>query len=479
MSSNALFSTFACIGLSLAGLALFASTQPPHAARPAGGEWPELSKLTPASLASEVESLRQQLRQTDAAAATAVREAKDLKAALAQAAEAVAQIPVELETLGQQLTTIEGALRQAVAEREAASQDLADYSQRFCDFQKLSPGYEEVRRAERVLGGKRLTTREEAYWRERPELKNSAFAYAKKHREFLINKQKLANDAALAAEHCQAIEGKLATVRWQQTDAPNRLMQARQDLAELPTKIAAVEAELTQQTTARGALQQRLVAAETVKARLDANVLAAKKRAAAQDRLAAELAAKQEQRQRSSSALVFAPAMPAGPSAQPRGLDRLPRGVRNLFLAKIAGIDLGIDAPDVGAYVPDIDLYVPEVNVQVPEVHTYEPNAGLLRPPLADQGPRIHADGRGQTTVNGNRTFVQRSDGPSSLYTRDGQWEWHQMSHGVRGVRYYDDFRGVTQFDYVNPHSGVRIQGEEPYYGNDYGQGWSVQMPAW
>ena len=89
----------------------------------------------------------------------------------------------------------------------------------------------------------------------------------------------------------------------------------------------------------------------------------------------------------------------------------------------------------------------------------------------------MHRDGYGVTQVSGNKTLVQRADGSTTLYTRDGDWEAVETNTGVQGMRFYDDMRGVTQFDFLNPREGMRTWGEQPYLGNDYGQGWSQQLP--
>jgi hypothetical protein len=133
-----------------------------------------------------------------------------------------------------------------------------------------------------------------------------------------------------------------------------------------------------------------------------------------------------------------------------------------LILAEAAGVDTGVDL------LPDDEMSP----------------IGIVRDVLAPVGVpavgvEIHSDGMGVTTRQGNQTLVERANGASSLYTRQGPWESVQYSNGVVGQRYFDDYRGVTQFDFVNPNTGVRTLGEQPYEGNDYGQGWSQQMPLW
>lgn len=91
----------------------------------------------------------------------------------------------------------------------------------------------------------------------------------------------------------------------------------------------------------------------------------------------------------------------------------------------------------------------------------------------------VPRDEEGITQVSGNRTLVQRANGSATLYTREGPWESVDTNIGVAGKRFYDDSRGGTRFDYISRSTGIRTFGEEPYVGNNYGQGWSQKVPAY
>ena len=439
MSSKSVVSTVAGVGLSCVGLAILASTEPPSAEWRSADELPAFDAMSLPALAQEVKSLNSRLQATKVANAAASREVWDFQARLSKASAAVAHLPSEIEALKQQATTLKAAIRQAVEDREAVTQDLAEYAKRFHDFQAHAPSYQQIDCAERALDGGKLTTLEEAYWRELPEAKRSALKYVRSQRTFITNKKKLAAEVASADHHYRALNEKWAGVLRQHADATARLAEVRIELAEVPAQLAAAEAGLTEQSNAQEAIQQRLAVAKRVQSRRYAEA----KKAAERRLLATEQRGRQEA-QASSPAVAFAPA-----------------------------------AADSVVNVAVVPLYERRVIAYESDERIYRANALPPWSPRDEHYDRIHIDGRGLTSVRGNQTLVQRADGPSSMYTRDGNWEWHQMSHGVHGVRYYDDFRGVAQFDYVNPYSMVRTLGEQPYFGNDYGQGWSVQAPAW
>ena len=152
---------------------------------------------------------------------------------------------------------------------------------------------------------------------------------------------------------------------------------------------------------------------------------------------------------------------PVGPQTG-GGLSHLPKAVRTLILAEAAGVDTGLD---LGLN----DTTEPPFIAPLGDVRTVSP---------IQDGVSFHRDGLGRTTRHGNQTLVERVNGPAAIYTREGDWESVQWSNGVHGYRHYDDLRGVQKFDMRNPSNGVRTIGEEPYVGNDYGQGWS-QLMAW
>ena len=165
-----------------------------------------------------------------------------------------------------------------------------------------------------------------------------------------------------------------------------------------------------------------------------------------------------------SSASQIRPSTAEG-NRQPLG--HLPPVVRAIILIDAAGVDLGLDLdPGLGFLLHD--QAATPARIAAGSSHHPSPSYRYL--------PR---DEEGITQVSGNQTLVQRANGSATLYTREAPWELVDTNIGVAGKRFYDDSRGETRFDYIDPSTGIRTFGEEPYVGNNYGQGWSQQVPAY
>ena len=247
----------------------------------------------------------------------------------------------------------------------------------------------------------------------------------------------LAEDVSVAKKVVADAESQLADIRSKLARASQQLARGRQLLQEGPSLLASGEQRLQELQADEKYVVTRLAAAES----------AEKRRAAS--------TAKAERDRRIQQSPKQVASTPAPIRAGLSGFARLPRHLQMLIYAEAAGVNTGLD-------LLSEDRPTSLANI-------------LPEPPAS----YLHADGRGVTHVQGNKKLVQRVDGPSSLYTRNGGWETHEMSQGVWGARYYDDFHGVTRFYYRNPNTGIRTIGEHPYPDNDFGQGWSQQMWGW
>jgi hypothetical protein len=95
-------------------------------------------------------------------------------------------------------------------------------------------------------------------------------------------------------------------------------------------------------------------------------------------------------------------------------------------------------------------------------------------------GADVHADQRGMTYRQGNAQTVERWDGgPSTVYQRQGDWEYRGQTNGVEGYHYYDRQNGVTRFDYRDYRTGQRTIGVNPYPNNPYVRPWSYTEYGW
>jgi hypothetical protein len=367
-------------------------------------------------------------------------------------------LPAEIEGGQRTIPRLAAALAAAASEVKEAQETLSEYSGRFRDFRKLAPPPDLIDRAERLRRGERLSTLEEAAWRENPAAKKAALAYVEKRDRFDANERMLSAELEQARKAYVARAAKLNAARKRSTDAPKELLASQAALPEVSKLLATAEKEMGHLIAERDRLGRELAAAESKRA---VEIAEAQKRAAEESRRLAELERSRKAQPERAAVAAFMPASPPWGSGQKSGLSKLPPVVRTLILAEAAGIDVGVDI------FPEDDPLSPVATIR-----------DAVRP-LVPAGPStaMHADGMGVTHRQGNQTLVERANGPSALYTQEGPWEAVQFSNGVFGRRYYDDSRGITQFDFVNPNAGVRTFGEQPYLGNDFGQGWSQQVP--
>jgi predicted nucleic acid-binding Zn-ribbon protein len=368
------------------------------------------------------------------------RQADALRSEIATAERRIATLPADITRLSKTIPSLENGLqewRQHLTEAETLK---ADYEVRYQKFIQNAPPPDRITDAERELRGKPIRTIAEQFYGPfkldvLQEERKWARGYVVARDRFLANRRVFAKDVLVAQKVVRDAEAQLADARTKLARATSQLAQSRDVLEDGPARLASTEQQLSKLQVDLTSLSPRLAAAESAEQRR----LAASKALAERDRRI-----KKEPKQVAQSPQRW---------IRPNGFSRLPQQVQMMILAEAAGIDLGLS-----------------LNERPTSLANVLPDA-----------PRsyVHNDGRGVTHVQGNQTLVQRANGPSSLYTRDGDWERHEMSHGVWGMRHYDDFREVTRFDYINPHTGIRTIGEQPYPENDFGQGWSQRMRAW
>jgi hypothetical protein len=399
------------------------SRRPPSALESVGGP---VGQDIP-SLRERVGSLNAHLQSLSGEIATLTKQ-RDL------ASEVVESLPDELKELRATLPRLTAALTAATAEAQAAKKTLTQYSGRFKEFRELAPEVDEVDRAERLRRGDRLSTLEEAAWRENPWAKKTALLYISKRDSFASNEQMLGSELTEAKEKQTALAATLATAQEKLAQGPRQLVTNKEAIERNGKRLNECVQLESRMTAERDRLQKQLAAAES---KLAAELAAAQRAAEVQRQREAE-------RKRVAQSQVAVAAAPT--YATP---------------ANRHGRPLAIVLPD------DDD---PPYSRPTQSFRTVEPPRS---------GIGMHRDGRGMTHVLGNQTLVQRDNGFATLYTRNGPWEAVETNTGAWGMRYYDDQRGVTQFDYVNTGAGVETIGEQPYPGNDYGQGWSQQIPLW
>ncbi len=351
------------------------------------------------------------------------------------ASQAVAALPAEIANLRKYVPLWTEQLAKAAAAVKAADHNLAEFSRDFDRFRRTAPTPDQIERADRYSRGERLSTLEEAAWRENPEAKRAAVRYTQGRDELLSIQRTLAAGRDRASEAHNTLVTKLAAAHTRLASASRTLADSQNNLAASGQHIAATKREIDLKTAERERVRQQLVAEE---ARRQAQI-------AATQRAAEARALRETERSRAAPVSASVAAVPA----------LMPR-------TNSSGRPLIIFLSD-----EDDDLQGEPVDL-----------ASVIDSPPA-VGTFAHRDGRGLTHVRGNQTLVERVDGSAALYTREGQWESVQTNSGVQGVRFYDDFRGVTQYDSVNPNSGLRSYGEQPYPGNDFGQGWWRRDPLW
>lgn len=409
-----------------------------------------------------IASLAEQVRASEDEVRNAEQVVRKLKSERASATQAEAELSKELSYLVEKLPRLEAEFRASVDAEKAAVAANHEASERFREYCKQKDPVSDLEKldvaiARLVRQGVRLTAKQQMDWNHvEPEVRRGILNYLR-HRDHLQSEERVrASEVAKLTAKRRSLAGKIVASRARRTDGANELSSCRQILSQVPAaSITAAEAVLARKSATRDRLQAQLVAAEAKRA---AALAAAQKKAAEESRRLADLDRARKARAKQAAVAAAPPAATSWGSGQRSGLSNLPPVVRTLILAEAAGIDVGLDI--------------------FPEDDPITPIREAVRP-LTPIGPSttMHADGMGVTHRQGNQTLVERANGPSALYTQEGPWEAVQYSNGVVGRRYYDDSRGVTQFDFVNPNAGVRTFGEEPYWGNDFGQGWSQRVP--
>lgn len=442
------------------------SVQP--AAQPQGS-WATQGSSTGVPLAS-LQRLTASLAEQVRAAEEEVRDAEQLVSKLKTdrkaAVQAQANLSKELERLAEVLPRLESDLSTCVDAGKKATRAHALSLARFRAYcEKKDPVSDLEKRyvalARLVRDGASLTPRQRMAWNNvGTELQENILKYLRYREHLQEDERALADEVAQLAARYTSLESQLFSSRKRLTEGAHELSRCKQILTQIPeSSVATAEAVLSRKVATRDPLKAQLAAAESKR---NAEIAAASQKQAAEEkwRLAyLERTHKAEAEQAAAAAAM--PAARSWGSGQRGWLSNLPPGVRALVLAEAAGIDVGLDI------FPDDDAMSPLATIRE------------IIPPLAPAGPTstIHADGLGVSHRQGNQTLVERANGPSALYRQEGSWEEVQYSNGVYGMRYYDDYRGVTQFDFFNPNAGIRTFGENPYEGNDYGQGWSQQVP--
>ncbi len=452
------------LGVTAVGVLLFASVEAP------GGLAPTKRNKTLRTLAASGSSndsiarLRGKLRGIERSHADAEEQLTELVARQRNAAVSEAALPTKIAELRGRIPRLEAKLAGASKHSETAANDLAECSARLRAYErKCGPQTERETQwsdlARKVARGEPWAKGEPSqwagvpgdmqeiflcYWRERDELASQKYRKTRIAESAVSTRDSVAKSLAAAKSNLEKSERELANSQSNVDETPALLQLAQADAARLAESLRQVTAELAE--------------AEAEKRRHDARLVAEQQRVkAAKDAESRRLAEAKRREQANGTSVRYTWGW------NPRGaLSNLPPAVRTLILAEAAGVDTGVDL------LPDDDLSPIRIV------------RDILAPAEAPAvGVEIHADGMGVTTRQGNQALVERANGASSLYTRQGPWESVQYSNGVAGQRYYDDYRGVTQFDFVNPNTGVRTLGEQPYEGNNFFQGWSQQVPLW
>ena len=420
--------------------------------------WPSAAS---GSSNDSIASLREKLR----GIGTACTNAEDRLAALVarnrNAAVAQAALPTKIAELREQIPRLESQLAATRRTLGEAGKDLAECNVRLRAFlRKYEPQTKEeadlANLARKVASQEQLNHIEGSHWHDTPSDIQDIFRHYWRRRDKLIAEKirvtKVVDSAVSTRDNAAK---NLAAAKSNLNTSERVLADSRRGVDETPALAKLAQADVARLLESRKQVTAELVKAEEENRRRN-EWLAADQRAKAKQAEAQRLAEVERLKRKDNSFVTYTLA------PNPRGpLGNLPPAVRTLILAEAAGIDTGVDL------LSDDDLSP----------------IGVVRDSLAlpvapTVGVTIHADGMGVTTHQGNQVLVQRANGPSSLYTRQGPWESVQYSNGVVGQRYYDDDRGVTQFNFINPNSGVRTLGEQPYEGNDFGQGWSQRVSA-
>jgi len=446
------------------GFLLLASVDAPGGLAPTNDrKTPRLSAASGSSNDS-IASLREKLRGIDRSHADAEQRLAELVARQCNAAAAKAALPTKITELRGRIPRLEAKLAAASKQSEEAANDLAEYSARLQAFLRKHEPHtnQEIEwsdLARKVVRGEPWAKGDPSKWAGTPgDTQDILIRYWRIRDQLTSEKHRKTKATESAVSTRDSVAKSLAAAKSNLEKSERELANSRKDGDETPALVQLARADVTRLAESRGQVTAELAKAEAEKRRHDAQLAAEQQRTkAAKDAESRRLAEakRREQATGSSVAYTWVP--------NPRGaFSNLPRAVRTLILAEAAGVDTGLDL------LPDDEMSP----------------SGIVRDVLAPVeapavGVDIHADGMGVTTRQGNQALVQRANGASSLYTRQGPWESVQYSNGVVGQRYYDDYRGVTQFDFINPNNGVRTRGEQPYEGNDFGQGWSQRVPAW
>lgn len=448
-------------GVAVVGFLLFASVEAPGGLAPPGvGKKLRISGSSNNSIAS----LRDNLRGIDKSHADAEQRLAEAVARHRNAAAAEMALPTEITELRRRIPALESELAAATKEVTEAEDDLADCNDRLKGFlRKYEPRtkreIEWSDLARKVFRGEPWGRGDESNWAATPGDMQGIFLQFWRRRDALtLEKQQKAKVVESAVKARDSVSGSLLAAKSRLQKSEREFADSQKDVNETPALVQMAQADVARLAESRRQVAAELEKAEAEKQRQDAWLVAEQQRAkAAKDAENRRLAEAERQRKADGASVTYT--LTPNPNG---GLRKLPRGLRTLILAEAAEVDTGLDL------FPDDEMS---------PVGIVSDALGLAEPP--SEGVEVHADGMGMTTRRGNQTLVERANGPSSMYTRQGPWESVQYSNGVAGQRYYDDYRGVTQFDFVNPNTGVRTLGEQPYEGNDYGQGWSQQVPLW
>jgi septal ring factor EnvC (AmiA/AmiB activator) len=453
LSATAAIAVLAIAGLCL--LILLQSPGHPSASVP-------LRNVTSADVSSQLGTLADKIRTAEKDVSDARKLVAEFGAQRAKAEQADTALSQESSQRTTEVPTLEAALAACERSEKKALQSHREAAERFSDFRRDKDpvsDYQEtlVKLATLVRSSKRLTPRQEWAWEDISKSTRAGLLKYLAVRERLADEERsLATEAARLTKERQSLSSRLAFARRRQAEVPSELNRNRASLpgleaasAKAAAGLASAQERLTALTRERQSLNRQLAA-----------IQAATPKPVAQ-RSPQASSPPVRSTNNSSTGYVYIPRAPQAGG----GLGALPKPVRSLILADVAGLDtdldLGLDDPPI---VPRPRIYIHGADAQP------DSNAG---------GSYVHRDGMGRTVKQGNQTLVQRLNGPSAVYTRQGDWEAVQWDTGVYGYRYYDDSRGVQRFDYRNPMMGIRTIGERPYIGNDYGQGWSQQLRGW
>lgn len=446
------------LGLAAVGFLLFATVEAPGSLAP-----PDNSKKlrTSGSSNNSIASLREKLRGIDRSHADAEERLAQLVARHRRAVVAEAALPTQITELRRRIPALQSELAVATKEVAVVEEDLADCNARLKAFlRKYEPQTEREIEwsdlARKVFRGEPWGRGDESNWASTPGDMQGIFLHFWRRRDALtFEKQQKTIAVEYAVGTRDNVARSIAAAKSSLEKSERELADSRGNVNETPALLQMARADVVRLAESRRQVAAELEKAEAEKRRHDAWLAAEQQREKAAKNAETRRLAEAERQRKAETGFVRAP--------NRRGaLSNLPPAVRTLILAEAAGVDTGVDL------LPDDEMAPSGIVRDV---------LGPVEPPAV--GVEIHADGMGVTTRRGNQALVERANGPSALYTRQGPWESVEYSHGVVGQRYFDDYRGVTQFDFVNPHVGVRSIGEQPYEGNDYGQGWSQQVPLW